>query len=163
MIRNLPENCKIVQAIQPRTTNGGFTCDYVSLKNVNKAWILVELTQAVGHATAITPEQATDVSNSQSDLKVLTNEVPIWANEDTATSDTLVKQTDAKNYSVTNDIKNKQIIFEIDPAIALDVNENFDCLTVVVADSSEASNIASITYILDVKYKEDTPPAAISD
>lgn len=157
----LPENYKIVQGIQPRTTNGGFTCDYVSLKNAKKAWIVINMTQAAGHATALTPKQASDVAGTG--LKVLTNSVPIWANEDVASSDSLVRQTDAANYSVTNDIKNKQVIFEINPAIALDVNGGFDCLTLVCSDSSQATNIASVTYIIDTKYKEDVPPAAITD
>ena len=41
----------------------------------------------------------------------MTTVAPIWANEDTATSDTLVAQTAAVTYNVTNDIKKKQVIF----------------------------------------------------
>jgi hypothetical protein len=160
MFRTLPEAYKVVQGIQPRTTNGGFTGSYVSLKNALKVWIVVNLTQAVGHATTLTPTQASAVAGTGA--KALTNNVNIWANEDTAASDTLVKQTSAKNYSVTADVKNKQVIFEIDPH-GLDVANDFDCITLVCADSSQATNIASVTYFIEQKYKEDVPPSAIAN
>ncbi len=160
MFRQLPEFYKIVQGIQPRTTTGGFTADYVSLKNALKCYIVINLTQAAAHATLFTPTQATTVAGAGA--KALTNTINIWANEDCATSDTFVKQTAAKNYTVTADIKNKQIIFEVDPQ-ALDVANDFDCLTVTVANSGEATNFASIEYFLEMKYKEDVPVSAIVD
>jgi hypothetical protein len=111
MIRNIAEYFKIVQIAQPQTTNGALASDYISAKNAtNVITIVVELTQAAAHATALSPYQATAVAGTAA--KVLTNVCRIWANEDTATTDTLVRKTDAKNYSVTADIKNKQIIFE---------------------------------------------------
>jgi len=155
------ESFKIVQGIQPRTTNGGFSSDWVSLKNINKAIIVVNLTQAAGHATAFTLAQATAVAGTGT--KAVTNNVPIWANEDCATSDTLVRQTDAKAYTITNDIKNKMIVFEVDPAIAMDTANDFDCLGLTVADSSQATNIASVEFFLYAKYQQVIKPSAITD
>ena len=158
---SLPENFKIVAATAgPVTSNGAVTCDYVSLKNVHMAWIVVTMDQAVGHATAITPKQATAVAGTG--VKVLSNSVPIWANEDVAASDTLVAQTAAANYSVTNDIKVKHVVFEIDPA-SLDMANDFDCLGCLVADSSQATDFVSINYFLQTRYAQATPPAAITD
>jgi hypothetical protein len=157
----LTEIIKTIQAINPKTTNGGITADYVSLKNAHKVRIIVELTQAVGHATLITPKQATAVDGTG--VKALTNNCVILANEDTASTDTLARQTDAKNYTVTADVKNKQIVFEINPADSFDTANDFDCLGLAIADSSQATNIASATYELYMKYKEDVPPAAITD
>ena len=160
MNKTFAERFKIVQGIQPRTTNGGFSSDWVSLKNANKAIVVVNLTQAVGHATAFTLAQASAVAGG--DTKAMTNTVPIWSNEDCATSDTLVRQTDAKAYTVTADVKNKMIVFEVDGS-ALDVANGFVCISLTVADSSQATNIASVEFYLDTKYKEDVPPAAITD
>lgn len=157
----LAENFKVVQLQNPRTTNGGFTSDYVSLKNIKKATIIVELTQAVGHATAIAPKQASAVDGTG--VKALTNACSIWSNEDTATADTLTKQTDATSYTVAADVKNKQIIFEIEPSISLDIANGFDCIAINSADSSQATNFASITAILETRYPQATPPAAITD
>jgi len=160
MIRNLVENYKIISGTTPVTTNGGVTGDYVSLKNANKAWIICKLTQAVGHATVLSPKQATAVAGTG--VKAFVNTLKINANEDISASDTLAAQTAAVTYTVTNDVKNKLIIFEIDPA-DLDTANDFDCIGFTASDSSQADNLIGITYILDMKYKEDVPPAAITD
>jgi hypothetical protein len=157
---NLAYNFKLVQGIQPRTTNGGFTSDVVSLKNYKKATIIVELTQAVGHATAFTLNQYDAVGGTG---KVLTGDVLVWANEDTATNDTLVRKTDAKSYTVAADVKNKTIVFEVEPSIALDLGNNYDCIALVVANSGQATNFASITFVLEPRYQQATPPSAIVD
>lgn len=159
---SLPERFKIVDASAgPVTTNGGVTCDYVSLKNVHRAWIVASFTQAVGHATGIDPQQATAVAGTGA--KALTNNCPIWENEDTATSDTLVAQTAAKTINVTNDVKKKQVIFEIDPAKHFDLANGFDVLGCTVDDSSQATNFVSVIYVLETRYPSATPPAAITD
>ena len=154
----LPETFKIVDASAgPVTTNGGVTCDYVSLKNVKKAWIVAQFTQAVGHATGIDPKRATAVAGTGA--AALGTAVPIWANEDTATSDSLAAQTAAVTYNVTNDIKKKIVVFEIDPAGI----GAYDVLGCTVDDSSQATNFVSILYVLEMRFASDAPPAAITD
>lgn len=155
-IPTLPENYKIVQLAQPQTTDGGFTSDWLDLKNALRATIVVELTQAVGHATAFTLNRATDTTPTGN--TTLANNVPVWANEDTGASDTLVKQTNAKAHTVSNDIKNKQIVFQVDPA---DLGDTYDAVAVVVADSSQATNLVTITAIVETRYKQATPPSAL--
>ena len=159
--RTLAELYKIVDATAgPVTTNGGVTGDYVTLKNAHRAWIVVQLTQAVGHATALTPKQASAVAGTG--VKNLSVACRIWANEDTVASDTLVEQTAATSYTVTNDIKKKIVIFEIDPE-DFDVAGGFDVLGLAVADSSQATDFVSATYWLANRYLQATPPAAITD
>lgn len=160
-MRNIAERYKVVQLANPKTTNGGFNSDAVSLKNANRVAIVVNVTQAVGHATAFTLEQGTVVA--MSDNKALTGNARIWANEDVAATDTLVAKTAAKLYTVTNDIKLKQIVFEFAPEDVLDIAGGFDCVWVVAADSSQATNFASIIALLDERYQQATPPAAITD
>jgi hypothetical protein len=160
MNRTFVERYKLVQGIQPRTTNGGFSADWVSLRNANRVAVVVNLTQAVGHATAFTLAQATTVAGG--DTKAITNNCLIWANEDCATSDTLVRKADAKAYTVAADVKNKVIVFEVDPS-NLDVANNFDCISLTVADSSQATNIASVEFYIDSKYVEEPKASAITD
>lgn len=160
MNKTFAEKYKVVQGIQPRTTNAGFSSDWVNLRNANRMIIVVNLTQAVGHATAFTLAQATSVTGG--DTKAITNNCLIWANEDCAASDTLVRKTDAKAYTVAADVKNKVIVFEVDPS-NLDVANNFDCLSLTVADSSQATNIASVMFFQDSKYLEVTKPSAITE
>ena len=157
----LPECFKIVDASAgPVTTNGGVTCDYVSLKNVVKAWIVASFTQAVGHATGMDPVQATVVAGT--DAKAITNVCRIWENEDTATSDTLVRSTDAITADLTNDIKKKMVVIEIDP-VDFDSANGFDVLGFTVDNSGQATNFVSVLYVLQTKYAQATPPAAITN
>ena len=156
----IPEKLKTVQGSSPATTNGGITCDYISMKNVQRAWIIVSLTQAAGHATGIDPVQASAVDGTGA--KALTDSVPIWANEDTAAADTMVRQTDAVTYNVSADVKNKVVVFQVDPAY-FDHANGFDVLGVTVDDSSQATNFASVTYVCQMRYAGDNAPAVITD
>jgi len=142
------------------TTNGGVTSDYVSLKNVQKAFIILQLTQAVGHATVIAIRQALTVAGGS--VKAIVGTPEWWENEDTAASDALVKQTAAVSLTMAADIKKKLVICEIDPAL-LDLANSFDCLNFTVSDSSEATNFVSATFVLLNRYQQSTPPVAITD
>jgi hypothetical protein len=154
---NLVSKNKLVQVAEPKTTNGAITTDVVSLKNAIRATFIVHLTQAVGHATSISLKQATDVAAGTNAAGPVSQ---IWANEDVATSDTLVKQTDAASYTVTNDIKNKIVVIEVDPAA---LTEGYDCVYLLFGASSQATNLASAEVLIHSNYQKATPPAAITD
>lgn len=156
----LPENCKIVEAMAPAADAAGRTGDYISLKNAGRAFVVVQITQGAADTIALTIEQATAVAGTGH--KPITNVVPIWSNLDTATSDTLVKRTSAVDYTTDAGVKNKMVIFQVDPA-DLDVAGGFDCLTVITG-ASNALNITSAFYVLtDIRHQAATPPAAITD
>ena len=158
MKTNLPFSHKIVSLSQgPVTTNGAITTDVVSLKNAIKATVIVDLTQAVGHASVITLKQATDVAAGTNADGPASR---IWANEDVAASDTLVAQTAALSYTVTNNVKKKQVVFEVDPA---SLTDGYDCIYFTIGDSSQATNFANITALIETNYQRATPPAAITD
>ena len=158
----LPEQFKIVDATAaPVTTNGGVTSDYVSLKNVRYAWIVIQLKQAVGHATSIQPKVATDVTPTGATN--ITFPAPIWANLDTAASDTLVARTAATSYAVTTAAKPMQIIIGIDPSAVAAQGATYDVLGFTVSDSSQATNFVSAQFVLEMIHQQATPPAAITD
>lgn len=156
---SIPESFKVVAATAgPVTTNGGVTGNYVSLKNAHKATLVLQFTQAVGHATAITVRQATAVAGTSA--KNGSASTRIWANEDTATNDTLVAQTAAASYTVTNDIKKKMVVIEIDPS-QMDVANGFDVAGFTIADSSQATNFVCGTWYIHQRYAQATPPSAV--
>jgi len=157
-MKNLAEVFKIVQGSPPVTTDGGVTGDYVSLKNAVKAAVIFNFTQAVAHATVCGINEATAVAPTGAQAMTATQK--IWVNEDTAASDTLVKATDAASETLTADIKNKQVVMEIDPA---KLTAGYDCIAATVSDSSQATNLVSITYLIETRYPQATPPAAITD
>jgi hypothetical protein len=157
----IPEGLMPVVAIRPQA-GGAITGDYVCLKNINMLWVVVLIYQDTTDTVAITIEQATDVDNSLSDSKAITNVVPIWVNQDCVTSDALTRQTDAVNFttSAADDVT-KEIVLQIDPAL-LDMDDDFDCITVKTG-ASDATNITTAYYLCDMKYKQETPPTVITD
>jgi hypothetical protein len=155
---SLPAEFKVVEAtLGPVTTNGGITLDNISLKLAHKAWLVVSLKQAAGHATAITPLCGTAVATCSTALPV---NAKIWANEDVAASDTLVVKTAGVAYTVTNDIKAKTVIIEIDPATLADT---YDCVGGTIGDSSQATNFASALWIIQPRYKSPIAIPFITD
>jgi len=147
-MRNLAEKRRPVEAIPPATNGSALAGDYISLKNVSHVTAVVHITQGNAAPCAITIEQATAVAGTNS--KVITEAVPIFANQDCAASDLIVEQTKAVNFTTSATLKHKIVVFEIDPA-TLDTNNGFDCLTVKVG-ASNAANIVSAQYFVNERY-----------
>lgn len=154
---SLPTKFKIVQLLQPQTSNGALTSDVVSLKNAIRAWIVIHLTQAVGHATTPTLRQSTNVALGATAAGPTCR---IWANEDVAASDALVAQTAGASYAVTADAKNKVVVFEIDPATLTD---GYPCVYLTEATSGQATNFVAMEAIIETNFSQTTPPSAIVD
>jgi hypothetical protein len=52
------------------------------------------------------------------------------------------------------------VIIQIDPA---QLGETFDCMGLVVTDSTEGGNYMTVTYFLETRYAQATPPTAVVD
>jgi len=156
---SLPEAYSIVEALAPQTMGAIATGDYVSLKNVNMAYIVAHLTQGNAAVQDIKPLQATAVAGTSA--KALSNAVPIWSNLDCAAGGTMTRRTDGTTYSTDAAVKHKVVVFQIDPS-SLDVANSFDVLGVELA-ASNAANLLGVTYVLDQRYKADPPPTTITD
>lgn len=159
-IISLPQNFKIVSGTAGCvTTNGGVTCDYVSLKNITKAWIVAHFKQAVSHATVMQPQKATAVAPTGA--VSITSARPCWKNADISATDTLVAATAATSLACTAGATDQLLVFEIDPA--LEFADSYDVLGCTISDSSQATNYVSVLYFLQTKYQIATPPTAITD
>ncbi len=155
----IPANLKPVELFNPKTTNGALTSTKRSLKNAHKAWAVFHFTQAAGHATTPTLVQCTDVAGATNKAGPT---VDIWANEDTAASDVLVKKTAGASYGVAADVKNKIVVFEIDPS-RLDVNGGYDCIYFTIATSSQATNFVSADLYIMPRLQGATQPETGTD
>lgn len=140
------------------TTNGGVTCDYVSLKNVNMAWIVASFTQAVGHATVLQPQKATAVAPTGA--VSITTSVPNWENGDTATLDAFTKNADATSVALAATAKKHLVAVQIDPA---QLGSTYDVMGCTISDSSQANNYVSVVYLLEMRYAQALPPSVIVD
>lgn len=146
---NIPEKYHVVTGAGAVTTNGGVTGDYINMKNVIRAFIVVTLKQAVAHATGIDPVQATAAAGTGS--KAFTKTLPVWANEDVSVDSTLEKKTQAVTYNVATTAKTKKIVFQVDPE-KMDLDNGFGFLGVTVDNSSQATNFCNVEYILEMRY-----------
>ena len=156
---HLPEQFKIVQgSAGAETTNGLVTGAYVSLKNVNMAWIVCHFDQAVGHATTVQPQRATAVAPTGA--VSIAHSAPNWENGDCAASDTLIKNADATSSSLAATVKNHMVVFQIDPA---QLGATYDVMGCTVSNSSQATNFVSMVYYLEMRYPQATPPSVITD
>jgi hypothetical protein len=158
-IVHLPEQFKIVSGTAGIvTTNGGVTCDYVSLKNVNMAWIVLHFLQAAGHATVVNPRRATAVAPTGS--VAIAHNAPHWLNTDIATTDTLVRGADGVTATLDVGVTNQLLVFQIDPA---QMGDTYDVLGCVITTSGQGANFLCVVYNLETRYGQATPPAAITD
>lgn len=160
MLFTLPENAKIVEALTPAADSAGRTGAYVSLKNCALAFVVVHLHQGNAATVALTIEQASAVAGTGS--KVITNVVPIWANENTPSGDALVRQTDAVSFTTSAATKDKMVIFQIKPD-SLDLANGFDCIVVKTGASNAANITEAMYYLTNLRYSQATPPTAIAD
>ena len=154
----LPEKFKIVNGSPVATTNGGITCDFVSLKNVNMAWILIEALQAGSDATVLNPQRATDPVTPTGNVAIA-HAANWWKNADVATTDTLVAQTAATTMALTAGVTNQQVLIQIDPA---QLGATYDAMGLVVTTSGDGTNFMTVTYFLEMRYAAATPPTAIT-
>ena len=145
MIHQL-DKIKIVEALECATNGAGLTGKWISLKNILKVLIIVQVTQATAATVALTIEMSKLVAGTNN--TAITEVIPIWSNLDTAASDVLVKRTRAVNYTTDDGVKNKVVIFELD-ADRLDAE--YDCIN-VNAGSSSGSDMVSAIYLCELRY-----------
>jgi hypothetical protein len=157
---NLVEKMKIVEALQPATDAAGRAGDYVSLKNCHMAFVVFHITQGNAATVALSINQATAVAPAGA--VPITLPVKIWANQDCAAGDTLVRQTDAVNFTTSAALAHKIVVFQIDPA-TLNLAGGFDCIAAVTGASNVDNITSAVYYLTEDRYKQATPPSAILD
>ncbi len=155
---HLPEQFKIVTGETVVTSDGGYTSEFVSLKNINMAWIIIEALQNIGHATVINPQRATAVAPTGN--VAIAHNAPNWLNADIATNDTLVRGADGTTMAFDVGAFDQLLVIQIDPA---QLGDTYDCLGVVCTTSAQATNFHTVTFLLETRYGQATPPTAVVD
>lgn len=156
---SLAQNAKLVEVLAPAADAAGRNGTAVSLKNAHKAYLIAHITQGNAATILLTPQQCTTVAGGGA--KAI-NATRVWANLDTSVSDALAQAADAANYTTDAAVKNKIVVFEIEPA-SLDVAGGFDCVRLTTG-ASNAANITQATALLvPLRYDETTPSSARVD
>ena len=157
---SFPENCKHIVAAAPQVgTAAAVNGTAISLKNVQKLWAIALVNPVGGAALALIPQ--TDALVAFASAAVLTVAQRIWANEDVATSDRLVEQTAAVNFTTAADANVKQVIFEIDTS-TLAAGE--DCFRLITG-ALPITDYVSIEYVILPRYagQVSTQPTVLTD
>lgn len=154
------ESTKIVQALAPQIPSTS-TPDRVSLKDYGRVTIIISALNATTvTGSDIALQQSTDVSGAGAKTLAFDK---VWLNNDTGASDTLVETavvSDTFTMDAT-DSKNLLAVLEIN-AETLDTNNAFDVIGLTTGDATAQD--LDVVYILhDARYKQVTPPSAISD
>jgi len=157
MAFTFPEQCKIVNVAIPQAGNA-VTYDILSCKNAHKIWFIVTMDYAADTDGLYSLVESTDVAGTTT--AAVTATFPIWYNQALATSDTLVRTTDAASYTIdTGHGTDEMFVFEWDPAKH---TAGYDCIQ--MADSgANASNYVSCIAVIQERYPGDPPPTSITD
>lgn len=148
-----------VSLLAPAADAAGRTSSYRSLKNADKAYVVVHLNQGNAATVLLSLLQGKDVAGTGS--KAMAN-CPIWLCNDTSVSDAFVAQAAGNTFTTDATTKDKIVVFEVEPDAALDIANGFRSIAV----STGASNAANITeakvHILN-NYKQATPPSSYTN
>jgi len=156
MIFQIPQGGLLVQGFQPQVNTAEITGDYISMKTAHRVWVVFHMTQANAAQSILSLSMATAVLPTGATPVVAT--FPIWYNLDCTTDIFTRAAADAASYTLSVDVANKLVIFQIDPSIM----PGYDCLA-GVAGASNIANIVSCIYIIDNRYKDAVPPSVIID
>lgn len=156
---SMPAQIPPVLLLSPAADAAGRTSSYRSLKNALKAYIVCHVNQGNAAQVTLTPLQAQDVSGTNS--KAI-SAVPIWLDADTSLSDALVVQSAAASLQTSAATKDKIVVFEITPEVALDVANGFDCIAVETSASNAANITEAMLFVLG-SYEQATPPSTYTN
>ena len=149
-----------VSLLPPASDAAGRTSSFRSLKNALKAWVLVRVNQGNGAAVSLSLLQAQDITGTNA--KAI-NAVPIWLDNATASSDTLLKQTvSAASFTTDATVADKIVLFEIQPESALDVTNGYRTIALQTG-ASNAANITEATLFIYGSYEQTTPPSTYTN
>ncbi len=149
------EKQRLFSAIPP-TGALASTGTVISLKNIQKAYAVVYVTNTSSHTIIATPYQQTGVAST--DAKVFANTLNIW----TSSSDGVLRKSSAATtftFAVTTTPDQKMAIFEIDMG-QMDLANGFDCLSIQVTASSSLATYAAL-YAADMRYGQAVTPSVI--
>lgn len=164
------EQAQIVSLLHPAADAGGRTSAYVSLRNGHKAFIVCYITQGNAATIALTPLQAQDSTGTNS--KGLTGNAPIAVDLDcdTVPSDILTIAAAATSYTTDAGVKNKIVIFEIDPIEVMDQNsltlnaagvpQGFNHIAIQTGASNAANITSALLVIMPLRFAQLNPPTA---
>jgi len=162
-MRFSPETFNIIEGHESAASNAiAGTCNEVCLKNADGVWIIVHelMTNDANHLVITIHLGATAAEAFASTTELAAN-FPAWACVDSATSDVMVRQTDAATYTLDGVTAGNHQIWAFYVPAALLAAGNYDWIQPDFA-AGDGGNLASVLYILDrPRYQQESLPSGI--
>lgn len=125
--------------LPPAADAAGRIGSYKAVTGAHRVFVVYHINQGNAATIALTPQQALDTSGTGA--KAIAT-AKIYVNENVSLgSGNFVQQTDGASYTTGATVAEKIVVFELDPADAFDVNNNFK----TISAQTGASNAANIT------------------
>jgi hypothetical protein len=148
-----------IALLAPAADSAGRTStNYLSLRNAEKAWIVVHINQGNAATILLSLLQATSVTGAGS--KAVSNAVPIQLCDSALVADAFVAQTAGTTFTTDANVADKIVVFEIEPEIALDMINGFNHIGISTG-ASNAANITSAMLITWNSYQGASQPTTI--
>lgn len=159
-LKSIVEELHPVNVLAPAADAAGRTGTvYVNTAFAGKVHVRVHVTQGNAATILLSLLQATAAAGTSSKAGPVAQ---IWANLDTAASDTLARvATDANTYTTDAGVKLKIVCFEFD-ASALDVANGFTYVSVSTGASNAANITAASVELMGARYSQATPPTVVT-
>jgi hypothetical protein len=159
--------CAVLLPPQPLSSTLAITSPYLLVSNAHKLFLECLVAQANAAPVTLTPLQATDKLGTSS--KVLSNPAPIASILDvsTATGTDQFSFSSGTSFATDVGLKNKSVIFEIDPSTHIDINNlnqfgpagpAFNHIAIQVAASNVANLVAVTVKLLLARDVRQNPP-----
>ena len=156
---SMPYQIPPVGLLPPAADAAGQTSPYHTLKNALKAYVVCHVNQGNAATVQLSVLQAQDVSGTGS--KVVTN-MPIWLVADTSVADALVAQAAAANFITSATLKDKIVVFEIEPEACMDIPNGFKTIAIQTG-ASNASNITEAKLFVLESYQGASAPSTLTN
>src|SRR5690606_25244523 len=134
---NLPEQAVLVGVMPPATDAAGRTGDYISMKNLVRAFVVFFINQGAANTVACSISKATAVAPTGA--TAMTETTRIWTSLDQAAGHQFTRQTDAASFATDAAVKVKIVVIEVEPGR---IGETYDCIAPVTG-ASAAGNLTS--------------------
>ena len=134
-------------------------CDVISTKYAHKVWFIVHHDGANDTDLTLSLYESDNVAKN--DTAAVTTACPFWLDSDVGTSsDTLVKQTDAYEFTIDPATQADVLaVLEVDPAI---LSDGYPCVFLSDADG-HGSNTCEIYALVEMRNTQETPPSVLTD
>jgi hypothetical protein len=152
--------CPPIGLVPPQAGGATVTSSYKSLGNSSgKVAIVCHINQGNVAEVEIIPLQAQDDNGTGSKAIGTNAPPPIFYNANTTVSDTLVAQAAAANFTTDASLADKIVVFEFDPADALDLANGFNHIAVQIVGSNAANIVEAHMEYLG-RFQQQVPPAS---